>query len=94
MQQERGLDGPWSKETAFFMLHGSRDVFVPLEVAREWRDRLVGFRKRGQGIANMEWSVIEGMRHAISVLLWPHVREILEKTVPGGEGAVKTQPKL
>jgi predicted esterase len=82
MQQENGLFGPWSKETYFFMLHGRNDVFIPLEIFFEWRKRIEGFRDRGQGIANVEWKLVDGMKHAMATGVWPHVREILEEAVP------------
>jgi predicted esterase len=81
MQQENGLFGPWSKYTRFFMLHGRNDVFIPLEIFFEWRKRIEGFRDRGQGIANVEWKLVDGMKHAMAAGLWPHIREILEGVV-------------
>jgi predicted esterase len=81
-QQEKGLFGPSSKATRFFMLHGRNDVFVLMEVFFEWRRRIEGFRDRGQGIANVEWKLVDGMKHAVVAVLWPHVREILEGVVP------------
>jgi predicted esterase len=85
MQREHGMEGRWSKDTTLFMLHGKQDVFVPLEIFQAWRDQLQGFRDRGQGIARLEWKLIDGVRHALISLVWPHVREILERVVPAGD---------
>jgi hypothetical protein len=42
-----------------------------------------GFQRLcGQGIANVEWKLVDGMKHAVVAVLWPHVREILERVVP------------
>lgn len=82
MQRENGLEGPWSKETTFFMLHGKDDVFVPLPIFHEWRSRLEDFQSAGQGIAKMEWKLVDGMRHTLITVLWPHIRRILETVVP------------
>jgi predicted esterase len=82
IQQKNGLFGPWSKETRFFMLHGRGDVFVPSEIFFEWRKRIEGFRDREQGIASVEWMLVDGMKHAVAAVLWPHVRHILEEVVP------------
>jgi predicted esterase len=82
MQREHGMEGRWSKDTALFMLHGKNDVFVPLEIAQAWRDQLEGFRDRGQGIARMEWKLIDGVSHALIDRVWPDVREILNRVLP------------
>jgi predicted esterase len=81
MQDENGLIDGWSKETKLFMLHGAQDAFVPFVVFQEWLKRIEGFRDRGRGIASLEWRLIDGMRHSMSAILWPYVREILEKVV-------------
>lgn len=84
MQRENGLEGEWSNNTKFFMLHGDGDVFVPRGIFEIWRSRLEGFKERGNGIAEMEWRVVDKTRHAISVRVWTHVIEILQKVVPEG----------
>jgi predicted esterase len=91
MQRENGLAGRWSKETSYFMLHGQDDVFMPLAVFHEWRRRLKGCKERGQGIANLEWELLE-MRHSISERLWPSIRRILENRIALAE--VKLSGKL
>jgi predicted esterase len=85
MQEENGLVERWSKETKLFMLHGERDTFVPLVIFKAWLARLEIFRDHGQGIASIEWRLMEGTRHSISAALWPYVREMLER--------VFTEPK-
>lgn len=92
MQREHGLEGRWSKDTTLFMLHGNSDVFAPLEIGQAWRNQLQGFRNRSQGIARMEWKVLNGIRHALIDRVWPHVREILVRAVPAG--AQKPSHKL
>ena len=82
MQRKQGLEDRWSKETTLFLLLGRNDVFVTLEIAEAWRDQLQEFRDRGQGIARLEWKLIDDAQHAISDRIWPHVREVLERTVP------------
>lgn len=82
MQCENQLKGRWSKNTKFFMLHGKEDVYVQREIFEIWRARLEGFQERGNGIADMESRLIDATRHAISIHVWPDVRDILEKTVP------------
>lgn len=81
MQSENGLVGRWCKQTKLYMLHGAQDVFMPLPLFHELRRRLEGFRDSGQGIASLEWELLEGMRHPISELLWSKVRQILEERV-------------
>jgi len=82
MQRENGLIQPWSKETRLYVLHGKKDFFVPMEVFRVWIARLEEFKERGHGIATVESIIVDGMGHALRDVLWPHVREILERTVP------------
>ncbi|KAF4632444.1 hypothetical protein G7Y89_g5687 [Cudoniella acicularis] len=50
MQQENSLEGSWSKQTKFFLLHGKNDVFVPQEILRVWRRLLESFKDRGQAM--------------------------------------------
>jgi predicted esterase len=85
MQRDHGMEGKWGKESILFMLHGKEDPLVPLEISRAWRDQLEGFRDRGQGIARIEWKLLEGVRHGLTSKVWPLVREILENTVPVGD---------
>lgn len=82
MQQENGLEGRWAKELKFFLLHGKNDIFVPPEVFRGWRILLEGFKDCGQGIAYLEWQIVDGMKHSLIATLWPHVRNILHDVVP------------
>jgi len=82
MQRENHLEGSWSRKTKFFMLHGEDDVFVQREIFEIWRARLQVFAERGNGIAEMESSLVDATTHAISVNVWVHVKDILEKTVP------------
>lgn len=91
MQRENGLAGRWSKSTRYFMLHGQEDIFMPLAVFHELRRRLEGFKESGQGIARLEWEVLEGMSHSMSERLWPNIRRILEKrvAVPDVKPAIK-----
>lgn len=74
------------------MLHGQEDVFMPLAVFLEWRRRLDGFKEHGQGIASLEWELLDGMRHAISERLWPSIRGIIEEQIAVPE--VKFSVKL
>jgi predicted esterase len=82
MQHENQLEGAWCQKTKFFMLHGKDDVFVQREIFDIWRTRLEMFRDRGNGIAEMEWEMVDETRHAISVNVWLHVINILKRTVP------------
>lgn len=84
MQRENGLEGSWSKSTRFFMLHGEEDAFVPRGIFEIWNSRLEGFRDRGNGIAEMEWKLVEKTRHAITAQVWHHVIGILKEIVPDG----------
>jgi len=82
MQQQHGLEGRWSRDTTLFILHGKDDVFVPLEIAQAWRTQLQGFRERGQGIASIEWTLVDDVLHALVSRVWPHVRIVLERALP------------
>jgi predicted esterase len=82
MQREKGLEGRWSKETTLFLMLGRNDIFVTLEIAQAWRDQLQGLCDRGQGIATLEWKLIDEAQHAVSDHIWPHVRGVLERTIP------------
>lgn len=84
MQREHGTEGRWSKDTTLFMLHGKNDVFVPVEIPLAWRDQIQSFRDRGQGVASIEWKLLDDVQHALISRVWPHVREILERIVPVG----------
>lgn len=85
MQRENGLEGRWAKELRLFLLHGKDDVFVPLEVFRAWRTLLESFKDRGQGIAYLEWQIVDGMKHSLVAALWPPVQNILQDVVPNIE---------
>ena len=85
LQRDHGMEGKWGLEKMLYMLHGKEDPLVHLEISRAWRDQLEGFRERGQGIARIEWKVLDGVRHGLTSKVWPHVREILEDAVPVGD---------
>ncbi len=52
------------------MLHGERDMFVPFVVFKEWLAKLERFQDREQGIASIEWRLVDGTRLSISAALW------------------------
>lgn len=96
MQKENNLEGKWSKETILFLLHGSKDVFVPREIYYAWLDRLEGFKERGQGFASIEGKMIdggagEGMGHRVTDGLWPVTTGILEGIVPTSSGTAHSK---
>jgi predicted esterase len=82
MQREHGMQGKWSRDTILFMLHGKNDTFVPVEIAQAWREQLQTFRERDQGIARIEWKLLDDVRHSLTSKVWPHIREILGRVVP------------
>ena len=91
IQKENGLEGRWSKETSLFLLHGSKDAFIPVEIYYAWRARLEGLMRRGQGIARVEGIVIEGVDHWPIEGIWPETRRILEMVVPASSKMVDSK---
>jgi len=83
LQEQNGLRDAWN--TKLFMLQGKQDKFAPLLNFHALVDVLHGFCQRSRGVASVESKVIDGLRHAPTNVLWPHVRHILEEVLPGLE---------
>lgn len=82
MQRGHGLSGRWCKKTGLYMMHGGSDTFIPMEMFRSWVEQLEGFRDRGEGIASVDSTIIDGVRHSLHVRMWPHIKNVLETVIP------------